>query len=119
MFTKYFSQDLGNDITLEMVAIPVGTFTMASPPSEKNRFDDESPQHKVNVPPFFMGKYPITQSQWKAIASRTDLKVKQDLDFKPAYFKDRPDSDRRPVEQVNWYDAIEFFTFHLFRGTIG
>jgi formylglycine-generating enzyme required for sulfatase activity len=55
-----------------------------------------------------MGKYPITQAQWKAIASRTDLKVKQDLDFNPAYFKDRPDSDRRPVEQVNWYDAIEF-----------
>ncbi|MDB9430400.1 formylglycine-generating enzyme family protein, partial [Microcystis aeruginosa CS-555/01A07] len=53
-------------------------------------------------------KYPITQAQWKAIASRTDLKVKQDLDFKPAYFKDRPDSDRRPVEQVNWHDAIEF-----------
>ncbi|MFM6628754.1 MAG: formylglycine-generating enzyme family protein, partial [Microcystis panniformis] len=53
-------------------------------------------------------KYPITQAQWKVIASRTDLKVKQDLDLNPAYFKDRPDSDRRPVEQVNWYDAIEF-----------
>jgi formylglycine-generating enzyme required for sulfatase activity len=68
----------------------------------------ERPQHQVTVPPFFMGKYPITQAQWKAIASRTDLKVKQDLDLKPAYFKDSPDSDRRPVEKVNWYDAIEF-----------
>jgi formylglycine-generating enzyme required for sulfatase activity len=78
-----------------------------------------------------MGKYPITQAQWQAIASRTDLKVKQDLDFNPAYFKDPPKfplkrgaSDSppfeggarggsptrwdRPVEQVNWYDAIEF-----------
>jgi formylglycine-generating enzyme required for sulfatase activity len=55
-----------------------------------------------------MGKYPITQAQWKAIASRTDLKVEKDLDLNPAHFKDRPDSDRRPVEQVNWDHAIEF-----------
>ena len=115
--SQYFAQDLGNGITLEMVAIPGGTFLMGTEDEEIERlvkkfnwegFRRERPQHEVTVPPFFMGKYPITQAQWKAIASRTDLKVKQDLDFKPAYFKDRPDSDRRPVEQVNWYDAIEF-----------
>ncbi len=106
--SQYFREDLGNGITLEMVAIPGGTFLMGSPANEKDSFGDERPQHEVNVPTFFIGKYPITQAQWQAIASRTDLKVKQDLDFKPAYFKDRPDSDRRPVEQVNWYDAIEF-----------
>ncbi|AVQ70200.1 serine/threonine-protein kinase pkn1 [Microcystis sp. MC19] len=106
--SQYFREDLGNDITLEMVAIPSGTFTMGSPANEKYSFDDERPQHEVNVPPFFMGKYPITQAQWKAIASRTDLKVEKDLDLNSAYFKDRPNSDRRPVEQVNWYDAIEF-----------
>ncbi|MCZ8243434.1 MAG: SUMF1/EgtB/PvdO family nonheme iron enzyme [Microcystis sp. LE19-131.1A] len=104
--SQYFSQDLGKDITLEMVAIPGGTFTMGSPAGEGD--NDEKPQHQVTVPPFFMGKYPITQAQWQAIASRADLKVKQDLNLKPAYFKDRPDSDRRPVEQVSWYDAIEF-----------
>ncbi len=96
---------------------PGGTFLMGTEDEEIERlvkkfnwegFRRERPQHEVTVPPFFMGKYPITQAQWKAIASRTDLKVKQDLDFKPAYFKDRPDSDRRPVEQVNWYDAVEF-----------
>jgi formylglycine-generating enzyme required for sulfatase activity len=103
-----FEEDLGNGITLEMVAIPGGTFLMGSPPNEKYSFDDEYPQHQVTVPPFFMGKYPITQAQWKEVASRTDLKVKQDLDLNPAHFKDRPDSDRRPVELVNWYDAVEF-----------
>ncbi|MFY7931729.1 MAG: SUMF1/EgtB/PvdO family nonheme iron enzyme [Microcystis aeruginosa] len=115
--SQYFSEDLGNGITLEMVAIPGGTFLMGTEDEEIEKlvkkfnwegFRRERPQHEVTVPPFFMGKYPITQAQWKAIASRTDLKVKQDLDFNPAYFKDRPDSDRRPVEQVNWYDAIEF-----------
>jgi formylglycine-generating enzyme required for sulfatase activity len=127
--SQYFSQDLGNDITLEMVAIPGRTFTMGSPAGEGD--NDEKPQHQVTVPPFFMGKYPITQAQWRAIASRTDLKVKQDLDPDPSYFKDPPKpplkrgaSDSppfeggarggsptrwdRPVEQVSWYDAIEF-----------
>jgi formylglycine-generating enzyme required for sulfatase activity len=112
--SQYFREDLGNGITLEMVAIPGGTFTMGSPPNEKDSYDDERPQHEVNVPTFFIGKYPITQAQWRAIASRTDLKVdpsaplRVNLDLNPANFKDRPDSDRRPVEQVNWYDAIEF-----------
>ncbi|REJ44223.1 MAG: TIR domain-containing protein [Microcystis flos-aquae TF09] len=115
--SQYFSEDLGNGITLEMVAIPGGTFTMGTEDEEIEKlvkkfnwdeFRGERPQHEVTVPPFFMGKYPITQAQWKAIASRTDLKVKQDLDFNPAYFKDRPDSDRRPVEQINWYYVIEF-----------
>ncbi|MCA2553480.1 MAG: formylglycine-generating enzyme family protein [Microcystis sp. M04BS1] len=112
--SQYFSEDLGNDITLEMVAIPGGTFTMGSPANEKDSYGDERPQHQVTVPPFFMGKYPITQAQWEEIASRTDLKVdpersrRVNLYLKPAYFKDSPDSDRRPVEKVNWYDAVEF-----------
>ena len=115
--SQYFREYLGNDITLEMVAIPGGTFLMGTEDEEIKRlvkkfnwdeFRRERPQHQVTVPPFFMGKYPITQAQWKAIAFLTDLKVEKDLDLNPAHFKDRPDSDRRPVEQVNWYDAIEF-----------
>ncbi|MFM6058590.1 MAG: formylglycine-generating enzyme family protein, partial [Microcystis aeruginosa] len=87
---SYFAQDLGNGITLEMVAIPGGTFMMGSPANEKDSYVDERPQHQVTVPPFFLGKYPITQAQWKAIASRTDLKVKKDLDPDPSHFKDPP-----------------------------
>ncbi|OPF18057.1 serine/threonine-protein kinase pkn1 [Microcystis aeruginosa KW] len=115
--SQYFREDLGKGITLEMVAIPGGTFLMGTEDEEIERlvkkfnwegFRKERPQHEVTVPPFFMGKYPITQAQWKAIASLTDLKVEKDLDLNPADFKDRPDSDRRPVEQVNWNHAIEF-----------
>ncbi len=88
--SQYFSEDLGNDITLEMVAIPGGTFTMGSPPNEKDSYKDERPQHEVNVPTFFIGKYPITQAQWRAVASRTDLKVEKDLDPDPSHFKVSP-----------------------------
>ena len=104
-------EDLGNGIKLQMVYIPGGTFTMGSPESEEGRDDDEGPQHDVTVPPFFMGKYPVTQGQWKEIASRTDLKVKLDLKLEPSYFKEPyQDIDRwhRPVERVSWYEAVEF-----------
>ena len=104
-------EDLGNGIKFQMVYIPGGTFTMGSPESEKGRDDDEGPQHDVTVPPFFMGKYPVTQGQWKEIASRTDLKVKLDLKLEPSYFKEPyQDIDRwhRPVERVSWYEAVEF-----------
>ncbi len=108
---RYFKESLGEKVELEMVAIPGGTFTMGSPESEEGRFDNEGPQHDVNVPPFFMGKYPVTQGQWRAIASRTDLKVKLDLKLDPSRFK-KPykgiDRWNRPVEKVTWFEAVEF-----------
>jgi formylglycine-generating enzyme required for sulfatase activity len=84
---------------------------MGSPESEEGSRDDERPQHDVTVPSFFMGKYPVTQGQWKAIASRTDLKVELDLQPDPSRFKEAYKSiDRwqRPVEKVNWSQAVEF-----------
>jgi formylglycine-generating enzyme required for sulfatase activity len=108
---SYFTEILADGISLEMVLIPGGTFTMGAPKTEKRSRDNERPQHNVTVSLFFMGKYPVTQGQWKAIASRTDLKVNLDLNPEPSYFK-KPyqDIDRwqRPVENVSWYEAAEF-----------
>ncbi|NCR57372.1 MAG: SUMF1/EgtB/PvdO family nonheme iron enzyme [Microcystis aeruginosa LL13-06] len=98
--SQYFRQDLGNDITLEMVAIPGGTFTMGSPAGEGN--DYEKPQHQVTVPPFFMGKYPITQAQWQAIAATAKIDI--DLETNPSNFT----GNELPVERVTWYQATEF-----------
>ena len=110
-----FTETLPNNVDLDMVSIPGGTFTMGSPKNEKDSRNNERPQHNVTVPPFFIGKYPITQGQWQAIASRTDLKVKIDLDEDPSYFKEPYQKDQetierwqRPVENVNWYEAVEF-----------
>jgi formylglycine-generating enzyme required for sulfatase activity len=104
-------------IQLDLMLIPGGTFTMGSPPEELGRWDDEGLQHQVSVRPFLMGRYPVTQAQWKAIANRTDLKVKTDLDPDPSKFK----GDDHPVEQVSWYEAVEFcdrlsrLTSHTYR----
>ncbi|WP_414548101.1 SUMF1/EgtB/PvdO family nonheme iron enzyme [Anabaena sp. CCY 0017] len=90
---KYFAENLGNGVSLEMVQIPGGTFTMGSPAGEAQRENDEGPQRQVRVPSFFMCKYPVTQAQYQAI-----------MGTNPARFK----GEKRPVEQVSWDDAVEF-----------
>ncbi len=107
---KFFNEKLsdsvagtsGDQVNLEMMLIPAGTFLMGSPADEIDRDSTESPQHLVNVPSFCMGKYPITQEQWRVVAG---LKaIDQELHLNPAHFK----GDNHPVEQVSWFDAQEF-----------
>ena len=95
-----FTEILSKDIELEMVVIPGGTFLMGS--LEGEGVDSEKPQHSVTVPSFLMGKYPVTQAQWKVVAALP--KVERDLAPDPAFFK----GDNRPVERVSWHDAVEF-----------
>lgn len=99
---RRFFEDLGKDIRLDMVLIPSGTFLMGSPEDEPDRHDDEGPQHLVTVPTFFMGRYPITQAQWRAVAAMP--KLEHDLEPDPSEFK----GDQRPVEQVSWEEPMEF-----------
>ena len=73
--SNYFAQDLGNGVNLEMVAIPGGTFIMGSPENEEGYHSSQSPQHQVTVPPFFMGKYPVTQQQWRVVAALPKDKI--------------------------------------------
>ena len=90
---RYFTEDLGNGVKLEMAAIPGGTFMMGSPENEAKRRDSENPQHQVTVPGFFMGKYPVTQAQYQAIMGNN-----------PSLFK----GSNRPVECVSWDNAVAF-----------
>ncbi|MEA5603193.1 formylglycine-generating enzyme family protein [Nostoc sp. UHCC 0252] len=99
---QYYVEDLGNGITLDMVLIPGGSFLMGSPDDELEHRDSESPQHLVNIQQFCMGKYPVTQAQWKAVAALPQ--VNKELKADPSQFK----GTNRPVEQVSWYDAVEF-----------
>ena len=84
----------------EMVDIPSGTFWMGSP--EGIGDDSEKPYHQVTVKSFRMGKYPVTQAQWRAVAMSPKIEI--DLSLNPSYHR----SDNHPVEQINWYDAQEF-----------
>ncbi len=76
-----------------MVQVAGGTFTMGSPTTEKDRSDDEC-QHQVTVGSFSIGKYEVTQVQWKAV-----------MGSNPSNHKGCNDC---PVEQVSWNDVQAF-----------
>ena len=102
-------EDLGSGIQLEMVMIPSGSFMMGSPEKEDGSDDDEHPQHQVTIKAFCLGKYQVTQAQWKAVAAFPQ--VNKELKLDPSRFKGDGSTsltNHRPVEQVSWEDAVEF-----------
>jgi formylglycine-generating enzyme required for sulfatase activity len=95
---------VGDALPLHMVLIPAGTFVMGSPSSESGRTDAEGPQHQVSIPKFLMGRYPVTQAQWQAVAKLPQATL--ELNPEPSHFQ----GNNHPVEQVSWYEAVEFCT---------
>ncbi len=100
---KAYVEDLGDGISLMLMLIPGGEFMMGASDSELESRDNERPQHRVTVAPFLIGRYPVTQSQWRVVAGsdRQDKYIKREL-----FFRFR--GDDLPVEKVSWHDAIEF-----------
>ncbi|MDR1847375.1 MAG: formylglycine-generating enzyme family protein [Bacteroidales bacterium] len=74
---------------IEMVFVKGGTFSMGSNDGDS----DEKPVHSVTVSGFYIGKYEVTQAQWKAVMGNN-----------PSNFK----GDNLPVENVSWNDVQEF-----------
>ena len=100
---RHFLEDLGNGVQLDMVLIQGGSFEMGSPEDEESHQSRESPKHSVMVPTFLIGRYPVTQKQWRTVAQNIN-QVNIDLKPEPAYFS----GEQRPVERVNWHQAVEF-----------
>jgi formylglycine-generating enzyme required for sulfatase activity len=89
---KELALELGGGVRLEMVLIRPGKFKMGSEVGPT----DEKPAHEAWIDkPFYIGKYEVTQAQWRAV-----------MGGNPSYFRG-PDL---PVEQVSWYDCQEFLT---------
>jgi len=100
-----------NRVGIEMVRIPAGKFLRGSPANEPGRRTDEGPQHEVTISqPFYMGKYEVTQAQWRAVSLLP--KVKMNLTSDPSKFQ----GDDLPVEQVGW-DVISEFCARLSKAT--
>lgn len=99
---RFFTEDLGNGASLDMVAMPAGRYLMGAPETEAKQYPDESPQHEVTLPRFYLSKFEVTQAEWRAVAALP--KVNRDLNPEPARFK----GDELPVESISWDEASEF-----------
>jgi hypothetical protein len=91
--TPHESSDTRNNVSAGFVHIDGGTFTMGSPSTEIGNEENYEIQHQVTVNGFYMGKYEVTQSEYKAV-----------IGTNPSIFK----GAKLPVEHVTWYDAIEY-----------
>ena len=105
-------EDLGGGLIIEMIQLQGGEFWMGSTEadsqtafaeakryfknSKEDRYKAETPRHRVNVSPFMMGRYPVTQAQW--------FEVMGDLPSIEAKLR----GDDHPVVNVNWTEATEF-----------
>ena len=85
--------DIGKGVSLELLIVPAGKFTMGSPISETGRTSNEL-EHEVTISKsFFLGKYEVTQAQWEAIMD------------------DNPSSEggaKLPVTDVSYEDCQKF-----------
>ena len=84
----------------DMALIYGGTFTMGSPANERGRSTNEGPQRQITVSSFYVGRYPVTQTEYQEI-----------MEANPSHFK----GPNLPVEQVNWFDAVEYCNRRSFK----
>ena len=100
-------QRLGNGVPLHMVQIPGGTFVMGAPDDEPGAKSSERPRHQVTVAPFYLGKYPGTLDQWRAVmGARPAAMTVAESAFKK--------SGRQPAVRVS-FDEVEEFCARLSR----
>ena len=87
-----------NSIGMELIEIPAGKFTMGSPEGEKDHQEDEVQVSVTLTQPFKLGKYEVTQGQWKSVMGSEPWEGQK-------YVKADKDC---PATLVSWDDATAF-----------
>jgi sulfatase modifying factor 1 len=77
---------------MEFVLVKGGVFKMGNI-FDEDGFEDELPVHQVTLNSYYISTYEVVQSEWVAV-----------MGTNPSSFK----GDNKPVENVSWFDAIEF-----------
>lgn len=83
---------------MEFVWVPGGCFMMGSNAGDS----DETPIHEVCIDGFWMGKYEVTNHQFRQFRSRHDSKQYNSVNL---------NSDNHPAVYVSWDDAKDFITW--------
>ncbi|MCK5802800.1 MAG: formylglycine-generating enzyme family protein, partial [Lentisphaeria bacterium] len=87
--------EIVNSIGMRLRLVPPGLVILGSPGNEPGRGEVERQHVRVILHPFYLGKYEVTQAQYKQVTG-----------LKPSHFS--VDGSERPVEEVTWYDAQRF-----------
>ncbi|MES9922729.1 MAG: formylglycine-generating enzyme family protein, partial [Candidatus Thiodiazotropha endolucinida] len=84
----------------EMIKIKGGDFDMGSDPDkDKDAYEEEQPQHRVSIKPFYLGRYEVTFTEYAVFANATNRDLPDDIGWV---------RDRRPVINVSWIDAMAY-----------
>ena len=93
--------ELAPGVGLELVRVPAGEFLMGSDKArDKVAYDDETPQHKLSLPEYLIGKAPVTVAQFAAFVKATGHKSKAQNDLAK--------KGDHPVTNVTWDDGVAF-----------
>jgi len=90
----------------DTILIPGGPFLMGSP-ADPDIPPEQTPQHQVEVAPFRVSKYPVTNAQYAAFIQQEPQQV---VPKKAGWFLREPPTDRldHPVVAVSWHDALAY-----------
>ena len=90
-------QDLPDSLRIAMVFVQGGTFTMGCTKEQgDNCLEDEKPSRQVTLDDYYIGRYEVTQAQWRYIMGRNPSK------FRGCW--------SCPVENVSWFDVQKFIS---------
>ena len=98
---KPFTDKVPNSlVSFEMVPIRGGAFLMGSPAGEKGRKENEGPQRRVKVSPFWMGKHEVTWDEYaKFMDHEIDIKLAKGS---AGYFRDAVAKPTRPYVNMDF-----------------
>lgn len=97
---------LTTPFVMEFVRVSAGPFLLGSDPlKDKAAQDDEQPQHAVELPEFYIGKYPVTNAQFAAFLRAAGYKAASDK-WQSGQFPQG--GTTHPATHLSWYDAVAF-----------
>ena len=92
---------LPDEPLLGFVEVPEGPFLMGSDPEQDPMADkDEVPQHKVVLPTYYIGRYPVTVAQFRAFVEAGGYEPRDPESLRGV--------DNHPVVHMTWHDALAY-----------
>jgi formylglycine-generating enzyme required for sulfatase activity len=124
-------EEVGSWIDIDFMRIPKGWFVMGSKDENELAWDDEKPQHTLEIPyDYWIGKHPVTNARFGAFVRSTAFETRAEREGWGWVWDTRREQwgkveganwrnplganknvaalEAHPVVQVCWYDALVF-----------